>query len=145
MQHLSRPQLPRSRLSVSGMSWAFAIFTEIGSNLRRCDEQQSWRPQGPMPSSSLVVSRAPICRISIRAWNSRARSRTRSRKSTRSSELKKTVTRRRDASIDAVALERRDRPLGPTHLAQDGRPAGLHEHEVADVQVGIGGLVVVGE
>ena len=29
----------------------------MGSNLRRCEEQQSCRPQGPMPSRSLVVSR----------------------------------------------------------------------------------------
>ena len=76
------------------MSCVLAIFTEIGSNFRRCEEQQSCRPQGPMPSITLVVSRAPIWRISMRARNSRARSRTSSRKSTRSSELKYTVTRR---------------------------------------------------
>src|SRR5437870_8053093 len=63
------------------MSCALAIFTEIGSNLRRCEEQQSWRPHGPMPSSTRVVSRAPIWRISMRARYSRARSRTRSRRS----------------------------------------------------------------
>src|SRR5213596_1885368 len=48
------------------MSWAFAILTEIGSKRRRYDEQQSWRPHGPMPSMSLVVSRAPTWRIDPR-------------------------------------------------------------------------------
>ena len=76
------------------MSWVFAIFTEIGSNFLSQEEQQSWRPHGPIPSITLVVSRAPIWRISMRARNSRARSRTSSLKSTRSSALNRTVTRR---------------------------------------------------
>src|SRR2546428_373764 len=48
------------------MSWAFAILTEIGSKRRGEDEQQSWRPHGPMPALSFGVSRAPALRLADR-------------------------------------------------------------------------------
>jgi len=43
-----------------------AIFTEIGSNFLRCDEQHSWRPHGRCLEHARGVARA-IWRISIRA------------------------------------------------------------------------------
>ena len=188
---MSRPQLPRSRLSFSGMSWVLAIFTEIGSNfaqVRRAAELAAARADAVQQR---VVSRAPTCRISIRARNSRARSRTRSRKSIRSSALKNTVTRRRGAvhlDVDDLhgepaaarqALAGRHRALlalrrsryspasasvasrttrrkrrsrlksgsgrGAADLADRGAAARVHQHEVAHVEIGVGGQVVLGE
>jgi hypothetical protein len=75
-------------LGVSARFWCFAILIETGANLGRNVEQQSSRPQVPMPPVILASSRTPTCRSSIRVWSLAASSRTSSRKSMRSSEAK---------------------------------------------------------
>ena len=52
-------------------------------------EQQKGRPQMPSPPIILASSRTPICRSSMRARNTLARSFTSSRQSTRPSAVKK--------------------------------------------------------
>ena len=55
-------------------------------------EQQYSRPQRPTPPSRAASSRTPICRSSMRVRKALASSRTRARKSTRCSAVKKTVS-----------------------------------------------------
>src|SRR5262245_41443202 len=87
-QHFSRPHSPESFEGLRLRSCCFAILIETGSNDVRNVVQHSGRPQVPYPPSILASSRTPICRISIRVWNSAASSRTSSRKSTRPSAVK---------------------------------------------------------
>ena len=54
--------------------------------------QQTSRPQGAMPPRMRASSRMPTCRNSMRRWNTLARSRTSSRKSTRPSEVNVNTT-----------------------------------------------------
>ena len=68
--------------------WVLAILMETGKKPSKNSEQQKGRPQMPMPPTILASSRTPICRSSIRARNTLARSRTNSRKSTRPSAVK---------------------------------------------------------
>ena len=69
--------------------WVFAILMETGIKPSKNCEQQKGRPQMPSPPIIFASSRTPICRSSIRARNTLARSRTSSRKSTRPSAVKK--------------------------------------------------------
>ena len=62
---------------------------DTGWNSSRKVAQQKGLPQMPRPPSILASSRTPICRSSMRAWNTPARSFTRARKSTRPSAVKK--------------------------------------------------------
>ena len=80
-QHISRPQLPEILVGLSERFCSLAILMETGANSVRNVWQQSGRPQTPMPPSSLVSSRTPICRSSILVLKIPARSFTRSRKS----------------------------------------------------------------
>ena len=72
--------MPESLDGFSDSPCSFAIFTDTAWNSRSQVEQQSSRPHGPTPPTSLASSRAPICFISIRVWRLCARSRTSSRK-----------------------------------------------------------------
>ena len=69
--------------------WVLAILMDTGTKSSRNWAQQKGRPQMPMPPSILASSRTPICRSSMRARNTEARSFTSSRKSTRPSAVKK--------------------------------------------------------
>jgi len=80
--------MPASFDGLSDKPCSFAIFTDTALNSRNQLEQQSSRPQGPTPPMIFVSSRLPICFISMRVCRLCARSRTRSRKSTRDSEKK---------------------------------------------------------
>ena len=64
---------------------------EIGTNSDRKLAQHNWRPHRPNPPQILASSRAPTWRNSTRTLKRPASSRTSSRKSTRSAELKKKV------------------------------------------------------
>ena len=87
-QHFNRPHRPDSREGFRLKFCRLAVLIEIGWNPCSHVVQQRGRPQVPYPPNSLASSRAPIWRISIRQRNCPARSRTRSRKSTRSCAVK---------------------------------------------------------
>ena len=86
---MRRPQVPEILVGFRLRFWVLAILMETGRKLSRNWEQQKGRPQMPRPPTILASSRTPICRSSIRARKTEARSRTSSRKSTRPSAVKK--------------------------------------------------------
>ena len=86
---MSRPQVPEILVGFRLRFWVLAILMDTGMNSSRNWLQHRGRPQMPMPPSILASSRTPICRSSMRARNTLARSRTSSRKSTRPSAVKK--------------------------------------------------------
>ena len=86
---MSRPQVPEILVGFRDRFWVLAILMDTGWNSSRKVAQQKGLPQMPSPPSSLASSRTPICRSSMRVWNTPAKSFTRARKSTLPSEVKK--------------------------------------------------------
>ena len=86
---MSRPQVPEILVGLRLRFWVLAILMDTGMNSSRNWLQHRGRPQMPRPPSILASSRTPICRSSMRARNTPARSFTSSRKSTRPSAVKK--------------------------------------------------------
>ena len=92
-QHFRRPQTPVILVEFRESFCSLAIFMVTGWKLGSQLLQHNVRPHDPSPAPVMAASsRTPICFISILARRRWDRSRTRSRKSTRSSAVKKTVS-----------------------------------------------------
>ena len=87
-QHISLEQVPDILVGLSESPCSFAILIETGANSPIKPQQQNGLPQTPKPPSCFASSRTPICRSSILARNTLARSLTRSLKSTLPSAVK---------------------------------------------------------
>ena len=86
---MSLPHVPEIFVGFRLRFCVLAILIETGTKSSKNCEQQKGRPQMPRPPSIFASSRTPICRSSMRARNTPAKSRTSSRKSTRPSDVKK--------------------------------------------------------
>src|SRR5699024_4685410 len=91
-QHIRRPHSPEIFEGFKDKFWSFAILIDTGSKSPKKVEQQSIRPQGPIPPSNFASSRTPICRSSILVLKRAARSFTNWLKSIQQSALKSKTT-----------------------------------------------------
>jgi hypothetical protein len=102
---MRRPHIPETFLGLRVRPWSLTMRMATGSKSLRKVEQQSSRPQLPMPPMMPAPLRALIWFISTRRprrSRARVRLRTRLRKSMRPSALKKQTIKERSRARSAV-------------------------------------------